>query len=75
MVDVTALRKADSCMDYVPSHPCAVMCVFSSGTGSYAEMERLSTTVQESLNESQQICKVSMLCLHVLTTHGVYGCN
>ena len=52
-------------MDYVPSHLCAVMCAFSSGTGSYAEMETLSTTVQESLNESQQICKVSMLCQHV----------
>ena len=59
-------------MDYVPSHLCAVMCAFSSGTGSYAEMERLSTTVQESLNESQQICKVSMLCQHGLTTHKVY---
>ena len=56
-------------MDYVPSHLCAVMCAFSSGTGSYAEMETLSTTVQESLNESQQICKVSMLCQHGLTTH------
>ena len=59
-------------MDYVPSHLCAVMCAFSSGTGSYAEMEMLSTTVQESLDESQQICKVSMLCQHGLTTHKVY---
>ena len=39
---------------------------FSPRTESYAEVERVSTTVQESLNESQQICKVSTLCLLAL---------
>ena len=43
-------------IDFVPSHLCAVMYAFSPVTESCAEMETLSTTVQESLNESQQIC-------------------
>ena len=63
MVDIMVLRKADSCMHYVHVYKSFY---FSPRTESYAEVERLSTTVQESLNESQQICKVSTLCLLAL---------